>query len=811
MSIRIKALVIVFSLIFFTGICTIIVSRIISTNVVKKEIADNLLTTAKSRARHIETFLSLRKESIKQLSESIVLKKLLSTQKTNEAYTQYFDYVKDRLINTAKISEYVYDIFVLNKNGLIVTSSEESDIGKDKSSNPYFLGGKQGFYIKDAYVSSENINTLAFSAPLFVKGNSNLLGVVVMRVPMRKLDKITMERTGLWKTGEVYLVNKDGYMITPSGFIKDAFLRQSLDMSGFEEKKDLSEEEKTGNEETGIYRNYIGNIVIGTHHNIKGTGWRLFAEIPKEEALASVAELTRIQLILLFVISCVGIILSILISRNISKPILRLNNGIEEVLKGNLDYKVGTTAKDEIGQLSRAFDNMAAKLKKDREALEEYSVHLEGIVKERTMELRGRFKMSEQQRIATQNILQDLDEANKYLKAEIAENKRADEERKKLEAQLHQAQKIEAVGTLAGGIAHDFNNILSAIIGYTEVSLVKVEKGTSLHENLQEVLKAGIRARDLVQQILTFSRQSEHEQGPVHVSLMVKEALKLLRATLPTTIEIQQDIQSNSAVLGNPTQLHQILMNLCTNAGYSMKEKGGILEVTLTNVELDSAFTSQHDEMMPGPYIKLSVRDTGYGMSPDILERMFDPFFTTKEKGEGTGMGLSVVHGIVKDCGGAFTVYSKPGSGSTFNVFLPVFEGEAKLETKTEEPLPHGNERILFIDDELAIVDIGRQMLERLGYEVVTRTSSIEALELFRAKPDRFDLVITDMTMPKMTGEEMAREIMLIRPDIPVILCTGFSATMTADKAKAMGVKAFLMKPIVMSVTAGTVRQVLDQ
>ncbi|MEA1970164.1 MAG: ATP-binding protein, partial [Thermodesulfobacteriota bacterium] len=507
----------------------------------------------------------------------------------------------------------------------------------------------------------------------------------------------------------------------------------------------------------------------------------------------------------------ITIVVGFIAAKRIVSPVEELHKGSEEIMKGNLNYQVGIKSKDEIGQLSRSFDLMANRLSEYEKELQKHTEKLEEQVKKRTIDLEKQFEKSEKQRIATLSVLTDLNKTTVNLKAEISERKQAEEEKEKLHAQLLQSQKMEAIGTLAGGIAHDFNNILSAVIGYTELSLIKVEKGTSLQTNLQEVLKAGIRAKDLVQQILTFSRQTDHEQGPVQVSLMVKEALKLLRATLPTTIEIQQDIQSNSAVLGNPTQIHQILMNLCTNAGHAMQKDGGILEVSLVNVEVDADFAARHLDMSPGPHLRLTVSDTGYGIEPAIMERMFDPFFTTKEKGEGTGMGLSVVHGIVKDYGGAITVYSEPGSGSTFNVFLPVFEGEVRLETKIEEPLPHGNERILFIDDELAIVDIGRQMLERLGYEVVTRTSSIEALELFRAKPDRFDLVITDMTMPKMTGEEIAREIMLIRPDIPVILCTGFSEKMTAEKAKAKGVKAFLMKPIVMSVTAGTVRQVLDQ
>ena len=279
---------------------------------------------------------------------------------------------------------------------------------------------------------------------------------------------------------------------------------------------------------------------------------------------------------------------------------------------------------------------------------------------------------------------------------DITERKQAEEQEEKIEAQLRQAQKMEAIGTLAGGIAHDFNNILSAVIGYTELALIHVPKDSSLKNDLHQVLKAGGRAKDLVNQILTFSRQTEQVIGPIQIKFIVKEALKLLRASLPTTIEIRQDIQSNSTVLADPTQIHQVLMNLCTNAGYAMQETGGILEVSLTNVELDSHFTGHHPDTAPGPHIRLTVSDTGHGMTPDVVERIFDPFFTTKGPGEGTGMGLSVVHGIVKSFGGTITVYSESGKGSTFHVYLPIAE-DLKDEGETEaiELLPTGNERIL--------------------------------------------------------------------------------------------------------------------
>ena len=332
-----------------------------------------------------------------------------------------------------------------------------------------------------------------------------------------------------------------------------------------------------------------------------------------------------------------------------------------------------------------------------------------------------------------------------------------------------------------------------------------------LYSNLQKVLKAGERAKDLVKQILTFSRQSELEPKPVQVKLIVKEALNLLRATLPTTIEILQDLQSSSAVMADPTKIHQVIMNLCTNSGNALLEKGGTLEVKIVDVDLDSEFVDRYPDMKPGVFVKLTVSDTGHGISPEIMDRIFDPFFTTMEKGEGTGMGLSVVHGIIKSLGGTVTVDSEPDIGSTFDVFIPAIESEATLELESVVPLPVGTEQILFVDDEEIQVDLGQQILERLGYKVITTTSSLEALELFRANPNNFDLVITDMTMPKITGDELAVELLQIKPAIPIILCTGFSAMIDEGKAKAMGIRAFVDKPILNRDIAEAIRKVLDE
>jgi len=396
---------------------------------------------------------------------------------------------------------------------------------------------------------------------------------------------------------------------------------------------------------------------------------------------------------------------------------------------------------------------------------------------------------------------------------DVTDRKRAEEEKTGLQEQLRQAQKMEAIGTLAGGIAHDFNNILSAILGYAELSILDLEEGSIAKKNLERSMKAAHRAKDLVQQILTFSRQGKQERKLLSVKPIVKEALKFLRASLPATIEIQEEIEENPGPIeADPTQIHQVLMNLCTNAAHAMDEKGGELSVSLSNLDLDGNNSGVQPRIEAGPYVRLRVSDTGHGMAPEILGRIFDPYFTTKEPGKGTGLGLAMVHGIVKSHGGEIRVSSDVGKGSIFDVYFPRIEiGNVPREVFNAESLPLGDsERILLVDDEKGIIDVGREILERLGYEVTVRTSSIEALELFRARSNRFDLVITDMTMPNMTGDRLAQELLKIRPDIPVLLCTGFSEHITEERAKAIGIRELLLKPLAMTELAKTMRRLLD-
>ena len=393
---------------------------------------------------------------------------------------------------------------------------------------------------------------------------------------------------------------------------------------------------------------------------------------------------------------------------------------------------------------------------------------------------------------------------------DITEKKQAEKEKEKLEAQLIQAQKMEAVGTLAGGIAHDFNNLLTAIIGYAELSQLEIRDRQIVESNLSEIFKAGMRARSLVSQILTFSRRDKVLIQPVRVSSIIKETLKLLRAILPATIEFKQNILSDSGrIMADPTRLHQVMMNLCTNASHAMGDIPGTLAVSLTEEELPDPSPIQPLE--PGSYLKLSVSDTGHGIDEEIQDRIFEPFFTTKEKGHGTGMGLSVVHGIVKGCGGEIFLTSEKNKGTTFDLYFPqILTAPQRDEVVATSALPKGNERILLVDDEKQLAALGGQLLKLLDYKVVTMTSSLEALELFRTDPGAFDLVITDQTMPKMTGLELGEEIVKIRPDIPIILCTGYSSMVDENSARQKGIKGFFLKPYVAYTIAKKIRDILD-
>jgi len=381
-----------------------------------------------------------------------------------------------------------------------------------------------------------------------------------------------------------------------------------------------------------------------------------------------------------------------------------------------------------------------------------------------------------------------------------------------LQRQLEQAQKMEAIGTLAGGIAHDFNNLLSVILGYTEMAKIDLQKGSKTDRKLDKVIYGGKRAKDLVQQILAFSRLGERERLPLKPDDAVKEVLQMLRPTIPTTIEINSNIQEGCPqIFADPTQLNQILMNLCTNAYHAMEKSGGKLDISLGEKYFSAEDLVHEPNAHPGTFIHLTVTDTGPGIPPKIQSKIFDPYFTTKQTGKGTGMGLSIIHGIVKSYGGFISLYSEIGKGASFHVFLPVIKGEEIPRHIEEEIDLSGTERLLFVDDEKLLAELGKDMLERYGYEVINKNSGLEALALFQKQPEYFDLVITDQTMPGMTGVELSSRLLEIRPDIKIILCSGYSSIISEEETLSLGIKKFAFKPLTKNDLAKLARMVLDQ
>jgi len=390
--------------------------------------------------------------------------------------------------------------------------------------------------------------------------------------------------------------------------------------------------------------------------------------------------------------------------------------------------------------------------------------------------------------------------------------KKEQEEKKKIEAQLQQAQKMESIGTLTGGIAHDFNNILGIIVGNTELALEDVPESNRAHSNLKEIEKASLRAKNIVKQLLSFSRKTEQKLQPIQIAFVIKDALKFLRSTIPTTVNIHQNIQTTEeTILADPTQINQIIMNLCINASHAMEQSGGDLIVTVEKVILNNNSAKNNSGLKSGPHVKIMISDTGPGIDPKIVDQIFDPYFTTKDVGKGSGMGLAVVHGIVKNHSGAIDVDSGQGKGTKFTILFPLASKKLMVETNMAKDIPRGNETILFVDDEISIVKMVKRMFEHLGYNVETATTPQDALERFSLNPDHFDLIITDMTMPQMTGVKLSEKLMDIREDIPIIICTGHSALVDEEKAKDLGLAAYVTKPIDMQETAQTIRKVLDK
>jgi len=454
-----------------------------------------------------------------------------------------------------------------------------------------------------------------------------------------------------------------------------------------------------------------------------------------------------------------GTLLVWLLVRRVTRPLRELRDSAEAVGRGDFSRRVEVASQDECGELAKVFNQMTANLKSSREELEK-----------------------------TVDTLTNT------------------------QAQLVHSEKLRAIGTLAGGIAHDFNNILGAILGFGELVLEDVAAGGRTARNVRQIIKAGQRARELVRQILTFSRRTEPQRSRVRLSVLIDETLRLLSATIPATVKIQSRITASpDTVVADATQLHQVLMNLGTNASHAMRAQGGTLTLTLQQDVLTDTGRAEVPRLPPGSYLRLEVTDTGHGMDQAVLQRIFEPFFTTKPVGEGTGLGLSVVHGIIEHHGGTITVASQPGQGTTFSILLPAAPPADEVDVESEAAISGNGECILVVDDEEALVNLLQQKLTRLGYEVVAHHDSTEALAAFKAAPHRFDLVITDQTMPRLTGVDLAREILRLRPDTPIILCSGAGSGFVPTDPRRSNVRECVLKPVHFGELSRSIRRVLEQ
>lgn len=520
---------------------------------------------------------------------------------------------------------------------------------------------------------------------------------------------------------------------------------------------------------SGIARGLNGDdVVLATKRLAFGNQFiYIVAQTEISKALRFSQEIVLISLVIVVLALILSTFLSSVVIGSIVHPLEHLAAVTRSIQRGDLGQQVQYARNDEVGELGLAFNDMTKRLR---------------------------------------STIEDLETEVIERKNEIAERKKAEEEKGKLERQLQQSQKMESIGNLAGGIAHDFNNILAAILGFTELALDDVQKGSAMEEKLQEIYAGGTRAKEIVNQILAFARQSSEEVKPTRVDSIVIEALKLIRPSTPSTIEIRQDIDSHALVMGNATQIHQIMINLCTNAAHAMEQSGGVMEVSLKDV-----FFNEGDQegFSAGHYIQLLVRDTGYGIAEEHLDSIFDPYFTTKKIGQGTGMGLAMTRGIIDNYGGFIDVESLPSEKTTFSIYLPVISGFAEEIIDQVQECYCGQESILLVDDEPSLVRVGKRMLEKLGYTVTSTTSSHDALQLFRGAPERFALVVTDMTMPHMTGDQLAIQLREIKPDIRVILCTGYSSKIDAEAVDEIGIDAFIYKPFSQADLANTVRTVL--
>ena len=732
-------------------------------------------------------------------------------------------------------------------------------IGVNYSERAFMIGALQGKSTIGKPVMGKKLKAPAFAISTPIRdGAGQVIGVLMGAIDLSKLNflsKITDSRYG--KTGGYLLVARQYRLIVTA--TDKSRIMETLPEPGVIPLVDRFIE---GYEGSGISVNPRGVEVLASAKGIPVAGWYVVALMPTAEAFAPINDMHRHLLLAAILMTLLAASLIWWALKQLLAPMVGAAMALGQMSQAGNPTPLPITSHDEISDLIGGFNRLLeilgqreAALQKSEAALRLTRISVEaasdalfwmtpearivdvneaacrslGYSREELLQLavsevdvnydaekwsqhfpelrqQGTLRFESEHRtkdgtafpveIVANYVRNGDQEFNCAFVRNITERKQLAAKQDLLESRLQQSEKMESIGTLAGGIAHDFNNILSAIFGFAELAMVDGGE-EQRNQDLKQVLLAAERARQLVRQILAFSRRTEQEVHPLQVSLVIKEALKLLRASIPSTIEIKQDIASNSTVLADPTQIHQIIMNLCTNAYHAMRETGGILAISATDMEIGGG-DEGYGALAPGRYMKIEISDTGSGIPPEIKEKIFEPYFTTKKTGEGTGLGLAVVHGIIKSYNGNITVYSEPGAGTTFRVYLPLVDEKAVALAVKEVvcDFTGKGERIMFVDDEAQIREFSDQLFTLHGYQVTCFSNGVQALDEFKRQPDRFDLVITDMTMPYMTGTDLAQQILGIRPELPIILCTGQSELVNGEKALAMGICDYLSKPV---------------
>jgi len=850
-----------------------------------------------------------RKESIKQLNE-----KWKSTKDPADNFILKFtdnktaQFLKKQ--QTLLKNEYG-EIFLTNKFGALVAST--SKLSTFAHGHKYWwLGsynnGKGAVFFDDrGYDDSVGGYVLGLVVP--VKKGNEIIGI--LKCNLNILGNITklIAGPGNKRIGKPKLTRSGGRVVFEDGFEP---LSTQIHRNIFEQLKNNDQGTILINDSKEKYLVGFSQVKLtkgesefgfgGTFESIdhikgnKGESWYALYYRQISVIQAPIIESVKSILLTGFAIIVILLLVSYLFGIKIAHPLAIINKATQNIGKGNFEYRIDISQKDEFGNLGRSFNQMAEKLQhtttsielleneiverkqaeealreseeKSQQSLNRFKTIFEeaplGIalinsltghiheVNAKFAKIVGRTReemttidwieithpddvQEDRDNMARLNAgeitgfqmdkrylqpdgtvvwinmtvapLQDRNKTHPHHLAMIEDITK----RKQLEEQLRQTQKMESIGNLAGGIAHDFNNLLYPIIGFAEILKEDLPQDSTEYDSVQEIFNAGKRGGELVKQILAFSRQAEHKLQPIRVQKVLKEVLKLTRSSIPTDIEIHHDIQQDCGlVMADSTQLHQIAMNLITNAYHAVKNAGGEISIQLKEIIVDAGMLKD-SSLQLGQYAMLSVSDNGVGISRNVINNIFEPYFTTKGHGKGTGLGLAVVHGIVKEHLGEITVSSEEGNGSTFNVYIPLIKKSDETIANDRVVVPTGTERLLLVDDEASVVRLEKQMLERLGYKVVALSSSIEALGVFKANPDNYDLVVSDMTMPEMTGDKLAQKLMSIRPDIPIIICTGFSERMNKEQAEANKIKGFLMKPVVRSEMAQMIRTVLDE